>query len=241
VLRLPVLTGTIKRRLLINFRANPEIVRPLLPEPFRPKLHGGYAIVGICLIRLEHERPAGIPQMLGMTSENAAHRFAVEWTDEIGVSRQGVYISRRHTDSAINQFAGGRAFGMDQDSACFTVADSDGHVSLDMQSKDGEFVIKVRGDESDRLPKDSCFESLEEVSAFFEEGAVGYSPTHRGERLTGIKLWTPDWKVGAFEATEARSSYFDDTTRFPAGSIEYDHALIMRDLQHEWRSADGLL
>lgn len=141
----------------------------------------------------------------------------------------------------MNQLAGGRVFGMDQDLACFTVADSGRHIDFDMQSKDGEFVIKVRGDESDHFPNDSCFNSLEEVSAFFEEGGVGYSPRRHGQRLTGIELWTPDWKVGAFEATEAHSSYFEDTARFPAGSIVYDHALIMRDLQHEWRSADGLL
>jgi hypothetical protein len=118
--------------------------------------------------------------------------------------------------------------------------DSHGHIDFDMQSKDGEFVVKVRGDESDRFTDDSCFKSLEEVSTFFEGGSIGYSPSQRGNQLSGIDLWMPDWKVGAFEASEARSSYFDDPVRFPAGSIEYDHTLIMRDLRHEWRSTEGL-
>jgi hypothetical protein len=175
-----------------------------------------------------------------MTSENAAHRFAVEWTDELGAVRQGVYISRRHTDSAINQLAGGPVFAMEHDLADFSVTDRDGSLDLEMQSRNGEFVVKVRGNESDVFPAESCFKSLQEVSAFFEAGNVGYSPLEGRNQLSGTELWMPDWKVGAFAASDARSSYFEDLVRFPAGSITYDHSLIMRDLRHEWRSAEGL-
>lgn len=36
------------------------------------------------------------------------------------------------------------------------------------------------------------------------------------------------------------SSYFSDETKFPKGTIEFDHALIMRNVEHQWRSADDL-
>jgi hypothetical protein len=32
------------------------------------------------------------------------------------------------------------------------------------------------------------------------------------------------------------SSFFDDRNRFPAGSIEFDSALLMRGIKHEWRA-----
>ena len=76
-MRLPVIRGLIRRRMLVNFRADPATVQRLLPAPFHPKLHAGQAIVGVCLIRLEQIRPAGLPPFLGIASENAAHRFAV--------------------------------------------------------------------------------------------------------------------------------------------------------------------
>src|SRR5581483_8075608 len=98
-MRIPVIKGIIKRRLLVNFRADAAVVQRLIPEPFRPKLHQGYSIVGICLIRLEQIRPVGLPALIGISSENAAHRFAVEWTDESGVHREGVFIPRRDTGS----------------------------------------------------------------------------------------------------------------------------------------------
>lgn len=83
-------------------------MRQLLPAPFRPKLHGGYAIAGICLIRLEEIRPEWMPGNLGLSSENAAHRIAVEWEDEGGSLREGVYVPRRDTGSVMNHWAGGR-------------------------------------------------------------------------------------------------------------------------------------
>jgi hypothetical protein len=52
-MRIPTLFGVIKRRFLINYRAHPKVIKGILPAPFEPKLHRGYAIVGICLIRLE--------------------------------------------------------------------------------------------------------------------------------------------------------------------------------------------
>ena len=109
-MRIPVLQGTIKRRFLINYRVDPETMQRLLPAPFRPKLQHGFAIAGICLIRLEQIRPRGIPATLGLTSENAAHRVAVEWTDSANQKREGVYIPRRDTDSRLNSWAGGRIF-----------------------------------------------------------------------------------------------------------------------------------
>ncbi len=76
----PVVQGVIARRLLVNFRVRPEVLAALLPGPFRPKLVHGFGMAGICLIRLEQVRPRGLPAFVGLSSENAAHRIAVEWT-----------------------------------------------------------------------------------------------------------------------------------------------------------------
>ncbi len=64
-MKLPTLQGIIKRRILVNFRADPETVQAILPDSFRPKLHNGKAIAGICLIRLEHIRPMHTPGFVG--------------------------------------------------------------------------------------------------------------------------------------------------------------------------------
>ena len=49
---LPTISGLIRRRILVNFRVDPDVIQPLLPAPFRPKLLGDAAVAGICLPRL---------------------------------------------------------------------------------------------------------------------------------------------------------------------------------------------
>ena len=109
-MQLPVMRGLIARRLLVNYRVEPQTLEWLLPAPFRPKLVAGFAVAGICLIRLEQMRPEFLPSFVGVASENAAHRIAVEWTDADGSVREGVYIPRRDTSSRLNTLVGGRLF-----------------------------------------------------------------------------------------------------------------------------------
>jgi len=239
-MRIPVIRGIIKRRLLVNFAADPKVVQGLLPEPFRPKLHRGKSLVGICLIRLEQIRPVGLPEILGVSSENAAHRIAVEWEDSTGVQREGVFIPRRDTGALLNRLAGGRLFPGEHHFARFSVADSKGHIELSMESRDGKVSVRVVGDETDWLPASSLFGSLQEASAFFEGGSLGYSVTRDGQRLDGLLLRTLDWRVRALSVNEVYSSFFADKQRFPEDSIQFDHALVMRDLLHEWHQADDL-
>jgi hypothetical protein len=239
-MRIPVIKGTIKRRLLVNFRADPSVVQPILPQPFRPKLHHGFALVGICLIRLERIRPAGVPGALGMSSENAAHRIAVEWADAAGIQREGVFIPRRDTSSLLNRFAGGRLFPGEHHPAKFSIMDTGGHIELSMQSLDGEVWVKVVGDQADSLPAGSCFASVNEASSFFEGGSLGYSVTRNSGRLDGLLLRTLDWRIRALAVSEVTSSYFSNTRRFPEGSIQFDHALVMRDILHEWHKAEDM-
>jgi hypothetical protein len=95
-MRIPVIKGTSKRRLLVNFRADPNVVQRLLPQPFRPKIHLGRSLVGICLIRVEQIRPSGLPGILGVSSENAAHRIAVEWKGLMAFTEGCFYPASRH-------------------------------------------------------------------------------------------------------------------------------------------------
>jgi hypothetical protein len=238
--RIPVLKGTIKRRLLVNFRVDPAAMQRLLPTRFRPKLHRGHAIAGVCLIRLEHIRPTGLPALIGFSSENAAHRVAVEWTDDSGLAREGVFIPRRDTGSRLNSLAGGRLFPGEHNHARFRVSDDGQHIDFAMDSDDGQVSVRAVGAASDRLPTSSCFESLVEASAFFEGGCLGYSVTRDDTRLDGLLLRTLEWRVQALAVTTARSSYFDDRARFPTGTVEFDHALLMRDILHEWHQAEDL-
>ncbi len=235
-MRVPKVHGIIRRRLLVNFRIDPLVAQKQLPSQFRPKLHGGYAVGGICLIRLEGIRPKRVPEIFGLSSENAAHRFAVVW-DEADGQHEGVYIPRRDTGSLLNTLAGGRLFPGEQHAARFLVKDDGSRVALDMQSTDQTVSVRVTGSATEEMPEQSIFASVKDASDFFEPGSIGYSATSDGHRLDAMELRTQDWKVQPLQVESVESSYFDDRSLFPPDSVLFDCALIMRNISHEWHSS----
>lgn len=237
MVNLPTIQGIIKRRILVNYRADAETVQRILPDKFRPKLYKDKAIAGICLIGLEYIRPKFMPRFVGIASENAAHRVAVLWEDASGEMREGVYIPRRDTDSTLNHLAGGRIFPGEHHKAEFEVTENATEIDFAMKSDEDEISVKLKGSVSEVFPENSIFSSLGEASKFFEKGSLGYSATKNGDYLDGINLEIENWKVESLEIEFVESSFYADTSIFPSGSIEFDHALIMRNAAHEWHSA----
>jgi hypothetical protein len=237
--RIPIIVGTIERRLLINFRVVPEVLARVVPPPFRPLLVAGWGVAGICLIRLSGIRPRWVPGSLGIRSENAAHRIAVEW--EVGrLRREGVYIPRRDTSSRLNACAGGRLFPGVHNHAKFTVHEGDDRYSVALTSEDDETRLAVSGRLADSLPPDSIFGSLAEASSFFERGALGYSATRVAGVYDGLELRTGEWKVEPLAVDHVESSFFADRARFPEGSVHFDNALLMRNIRHRWIGRETL-
>lgn len=236
-MKIPSITGIIRRRILLNYRIDPEVVESILPDGFRPKLVQGYAIAGICLIRLERIRPKGLPSWTGISSENAAHRIAVKWWDSDGMKKEGVFVPRRDTDSRFNALVGGRLFPGVHRLSRFQVNDDGQSVSLRVDASDSAAsLVDLKVHVASVFPAGSVFSSLSESSDFFEGGSVGYSPRPDSSRLDGLLLKVPDWKVSVVDVEYVQSSFFDDKSIFPEGSIQFDHALMMRNIPHEWQS-----
>jgi hypothetical protein len=59
-MKAPALAAVMERRILVNYRVDPDLLGSYLPAPFRPALVGGHGVAGICLIRLGRIRPAGL-------------------------------------------------------------------------------------------------------------------------------------------------------------------------------------
>lgn len=229
------MVGRIRHRILLNYRMDPATVQRMLPPPFRPKLVGGVAIGGICQVSLDRMRPRGLPAALGAASHNAAHRIAVVYDAPDG-EREGVYIPRRDTDSAINAWAGGRLFPGAYTKARFAVESDGERFRVRVDDAAGAMVMRIDAAlaGSAGLPATSVFASVGEVSAFFEAGATGWSATDAPDRFDTIELRTVGWRVEPLHVAEHASSFFGDVTRFPEGTVAFDCALVMRDLEHRW-------
>ena len=239
MMRIPTIRGLIDRRVLVNFRVAPEVMARVCPAPFRPQIVNGFGVAGICLIRLKHIRPKTFPAYLGIGSENAAHRIAVQW-DQDGVTQTGVYVPRRDTSSLLNSFVGGRIFSGIQHHARFDVRETNNEYHIAMNSVDGSAHVAVDGRTTDRPPDDSVFDSLAQCSQFFEAGSLGYSPASTTDQFDGLELQTVNWQVQPLAVTNVQSSFFDDRDVFPEGSVTFDNALLMRGIDHQWNSRGSL-
>lgn len=237
--KVPALAGVVDRRLLINYSVDPAAIARVLPPPFRPQLRRGRAVAGICLIRLRQMRPAGLPAWMGLTSENAAHRVAVEW-DGPGGPRTGVYIPRRDSDSLVNVVVGGRAYPGVHHRARFDVAEDPGRVRVAFRALDGSAQVTAAVAVADRWPASELFTDVAEASAFFERGCDGYSATRDPRRFDGLQLQTDAWSVEPAEVIEVASSFFGDTQLFPGGTAVLDNALLMRRIPVRWKALPSL-
>ncbi len=239
-MRASTIKATMQRRVLVNYRVEPAILASLLPKPFRPAVVDGYGIAGICLIRLGGIRPAGLPSALGVTSENAAHRVAVEWDTATG-PLTGVYIPRRDTSSRLGALLGGRVFPGWQHRATFRVEEGGGLYRIEVSSDDGEVEVAVAAHRSDEVMHGSVFGNIEEASGFFRCAPLGYAATPTDGVFDGVALTAEGWVIEPLQLDEVRSSFFDDPERFAAGTAVPDSAFLMAGLETTWRAQPALL
>ncbi len=238
-MRPPTLVATMERRVLVNYRVDPEALAGLVPRPFRPLLVDDHGIAGMCLLRLGAIRPARSPVGIGVSSENAAHRIAVEWDTPDGAVT-GVYIPRRDTSSRVAALLGGRAFPGWHHRARFRVTEGNGLYRVEASSRDGEVAIHVAARATGQVMAGSVFASVEDASSFFGSAPFGYAATPSPGLFDGVELTIEDYAMAPLCLEEVRSSFFDDPVRFPAGTVEPDSAFLMADLVSTWRPLPSL-
>jgi hypothetical protein len=235
MVQVPAIRGVIDRRILVNYQVDPDALATDLPAPFEPWTVDGYGVGGICLIRLADARPRPLPAALGMTFENAAHRIGVEWTED-GVRRRGVYVPRRDSSSKLNAVLGSYLFSGNYHEATFDVAETDAHFAVEMESTDGAAHVAITADRAGTLPDDSVFESIDDASEFFRDGSLGYSPGNAGDQYEGVELCTDQWSMTPLDVRDVTSSYFETDDRFAADAVQFDSALLMENVDHEWQT-----
>lgn len=234
-MELPVLDGIIDRRILINYRIDPDVVKRFLPEGMQPLIINGYASGGICLLRLKDIGAKCTPSFFRIDSENAAHRFLVTYRKD-GQTIKGVYIPRRDTDSMINVLVAGKIFSWPHYGASFIVDEHDDQYCVEMKSMDGENKVYVDTKLAAKFPATSMFCSIDEASDYFKCCSTGISPSTIPGDFKLIQLKAKSWNVKPLQVRSLRSGFFDNESLFPKGTIEFDNALLMENTEHEWSS-----
>ena len=196
----------------------------------RVKLHHkdseqAHLLLGVRSIGLMHEDRYALGVMNAILGGGMSSRLFTEVRERRGLC----YYVYSHHDAYTDAGSLVVAAGVDT-----------GRIDLAIQSRDQSMSVRLAARETPDFPASSCFRTLAESSAFFEPGSVGFSVTRDCCRLDGIRLDTHHWKVQNLAVENVESSFFDNPAAFPPGSATFDHALIMRDIPHDWHEVGAM-
>jgi len=227
------LKARLKRRIFVNYRIPPDALAGHLPRGVEPYTIAGQALVGVCLIRLEEVRPAGTPRLLGLSSENAAHRVAIRNL----VNPDGppeVLILSQHTDSFLNTQTGGILFPGAMRPARFEIRLSPTTFKIGFEGLDG-CRVQVIARRGGQLPSDSLFSNMEEASEFFGRGCDGWSFCGPEETMEGSRFACHHWDFHPLTVDLCKSSMINLLGK---GKVRptFDSAFLMEDMDHEWHN-----
>ena len=106
---------------------------------------------------------------------------------------------------------------------------------LEVVSRDRSVSLSTSTRSSPSLGSE-LFGSVAGAMEFFRRGSLGYSPSHAGGHLEGVRLLSRSWTASAVRVDAMRSSLFDDDRVFPPGTCILDSGLVMRNLPVLWRA-----
>ncbi|MDX2248867.1 MAG: DUF2071 domain-containing protein [Bacteroidia bacterium] len=238
-MKIPALTGLIEKRILINYRVEPAVLRKLLPQPFEPKLFGNYGVAGICFFHIKHLKIKGLPLFPGIFAQNVSHRIAVTWLEN-GIPKEGLFIPRRDTSSPIISFAGGKFFPGLYKLSRFKTRESNGYYELHLSNRD-RTQLSFLAKETTDFSNGSVFPDIYAASEIFAKPSPEYAPRFENMIFDGVVFQTHHHKVRPIHISQMRSSFFEDEEVFPKGSAFFDHALLMKNIRSEWIALPELL
>ncbi|MEZ4771744.1 MAG: DUF2071 domain-containing protein [Bacteroidia bacterium] len=238
-MKIPALTGLIEKRILINYRVEPAVLKKLLPSPFEPKLFGNYGIAGICFFHINHLKIKGLPFLPGISAENVSHRIAVTW-EEAGIRKEGLYIPRRDTSSLIIHSAGGKIFPGMHKLGRFKTREANGYYELHLTNRD-QTRLSFLAKETTAFSHGSVFSDLHSAADLFAQNSLEYAPRFKNMIYDGIAFRANRQKVQPLHICQMRSDFFENEETFPKGSVFFDHALLMKNIRSEWTALPELL
>jgi hypothetical protein len=185
-------------RLLLLYRAAPELVQARLPAPLRPLTVGGFGLVALEYARLERRATDWLPTGLAPGRDHLQLRYFVERSGSTA-ARATDYVHERHTSSLLGASWAAR-FRPAHARLCEAELERDAcRLRLRVSSADGELLF---------------------LAAELAGELVGSVFAHA--RAAQELLREP--RLQPIHALEVRARPFDDPALFPPGSASFDSA-----------------
>jgi hypothetical protein len=227
-----VIRGRIRVRHLVLFRADPGAVGPLVPVGMRAVERRGEVLVGVCHTRMEDDRPGWYPLSVGQ--DHLTWRIPAELEGARNGSRRCVWVPRRDTSSWFGAHCAGRLSRGRWRLSRFDVDESPGGVTIEVRRGE-ELEFLLRAETTDRL-RGSTFYDVEEAREHLAKDGPARPPFALAPGFDHLELEADAWSIEPLQLREVRARPFDDTSLFPAGTLEPDCVLRLSHTGRERRT-----
>jgi hypothetical protein len=227
---LPV-SAHIRERYLVTFRGPAARLAALVPAPLTIDALDGYGFVRVCALKIRNTDVVGLPSLLRFDNRELLYRIGVR------VGGQPSFFTLRSDVSSPALALLGRFSHYRLRRADVTLARAEGRTRLVCRSRDGQADADFEASPGVAVPPaDSLFASVEAATRFLIGMSVSVDVTPEGRvRLQDIDH--DPWRARFVAPTCRRFDFVDRIARAIGADLEYDHTLVMTDLEQTWRAA----
>ena len=212
--------GEIRCRYVLIYRASPEVVARLLPEPMQPAVDREATLVGLCYTRMREPQRGWLP--LSMGTDHLSWRFPVEIPNGDAPPRRAVWVPRRNTSSRFGANWAGKLTPGNWSHSRFEFDEGPTGAELTVESDALDLHLVCR-----RTPdlRGSVFLEPCEVADVLRRSGPAHPPFALAPGFDRLELQADLWHLEPLIVDELRARRFDDPELFPPGSIELDCGL----------------
>lgn len=228
---LPV-SAWIPWRFVVNFRAAPRRLRPLVPKPLLLDEHAGDGVVSACVLSIEGMGVVGMPRWLRFSTLEILYRIAVRVPRSDGSELRSFLTLRSEVSAWAMAALGRRCSHFRPRLAAMRAAHGGSSIRLACRDADGH-ISALRAPLERRVepPPSSRFDSLG-AAVDFVLGVPGAVSVDGHGRIRFQDIEHPPWEAGFTEPTERRFA-LDADGRL---GLRYDSTLLVMEQKQTWKS-----
>lgn len=220
------ITGRMTQCVQLTYRTPSKTVQHLLPKGLELVTRGPWAFWNVMACRVEHVRPTGLPEAIGLNYQQVSYRLLTRAMNHRAEVVEGFTFMHSDVDSTAANLLGNRLSDMRIHPAKLTLKPTDCGFEIEVsntQAGKSDLMIKAANAPAQHL-QDSCFPTIADTSAFARHTPDGLAVEEReGARLLKV---TRVQRQGAWVQTplrieEAQLGYFDSIDQARHAKLEW--------------------
>jgi hypothetical protein len=224
----------------VNFRVDPQELRPLIPDPFDLDLYAGAGFVSLLASRLKDFGMGKLPGVARTNFYQATYRAHVTYTDFRGRTTRGCFFLRSETNSALmslsaNMLPEFRAHHCATSSILMARQAEHLILTVDPPGDPAGKVVLVldTGHPRATMPGSSSFPSIQAAREFLVDITASFSYQRETDEVYILGIDRGEWDIRIMDPVDHYLGYFNHGPFYSSAS-QLDSVFYFTDVAYRW-------